>query len=274
LEIEVLPDAKAKQSFEFEAVKSGAFFELASALHGDMEVDAALFDCYSSLKNLPNSRSIINHWTKDIRGTRSRRLLANAAEDDITETGAKPWRDNRTNLEKFENVTEQQRAIISALEQGNLMHARRFTAQLIEAQLKDSDPNFAVMSLCKLAQEAKERGFHGLQLEWVEEALKLNPNDGWANGQAGDAYLDVFRFKEARDHFDKAARFGQAPFAAGGRARLLRVTGDYEGAIQAFSDAIKEFGDTEKAELYWIGYGQTRRRLWRFSEAHSVYTQA
>jgi hypothetical protein len=103
--------------------------------------------------------------------------------------------------EKFLNITKQKhpraRVIVEQLEKGNDSRARRFSEQLVRWQLQNGAPVYAAKSLCSLAQEARRFGNTSLQLEWVQRATQIAPEDAWAHGQAGDAYFSMFRFNEA-----------------------------------------------------------------------------
>src|SRR5579859_3295338 len=102
------------------------------------------------------------------------------------------------------------------------------------------------MSLCALAQHAKRYGHYSLQLEWVIQATQLAPDDGWAHGQAGDAFMSVFRLDEARQEYERARQNGEAFFAATGLARVLRVSGRLDDALAAFQKAKAEFSYSEE----------------------------
>ena len=88
------------------------------------------------------------------------------------------------------------------------------------------------MSLCLLAQEAKYRSLGSLQLEWVQRAIELSP-DAQAHGQAGDAYLSLFRLDEAAREYSAAKAFGNELFGLNGLARVLRARGRLDEALNA-----------------------------------------
>ncbi|WP_316187708.1 MULTISPECIES: tetratricopeptide repeat protein [unclassified Bradyrhizobium] len=261
--------AEGKPAFEEEAIRRGAFRVLASVDPTKTDPNIAIFECYGILRSLPNSREIVSEWTRHFKRASIRPIIvpdfdreADLSQEQIDTVSA---------YKEYQNAIQQQKAIIEKMRAGNVKIARRYTDELVDAQLKTSDPHFAAKSLCNLAQKAKSLGLFSLQLEWAERAVKLAPDDSWAHGQAADALIQFSRLDEALAEFDLAEAHGDAGFAATGRARILRHQGRLDEALLAFRSAQSSYpGDP----FAWSGSAETLRDMWRLDDALNEYRQA
>lgn len=260
-----------KLDFEERAIRLGAFRILASADAGSRNF--AVLACYKALSSLPNARAIVTEWTKPFKSPLSRRPIL----PEVSEESEEATIDSEARIESypaFENALRQQSAIIEKMKAGSTNLARRYTEQLVHSQLANGGPEFAAKSLCNLAQEAKYLGLYSLQLEWAQRAVDICPSDAWAHGQAADALLQFSRLDEALGELALSEAYGDAQFAATGRARILRHQGKLDEALAAFRSARREFPAHEGEPFTWSGSAETLRDMWRFDDALKEYEEA
>jgi tetratricopeptide (TPR) repeat protein len=113
-----------------------------------------------------------------------------------------------------------------------------------------------------------------LQLDWTQRATTICPADPWAHGQAADALLQFFRLDEASAELDLCELYGDSAFAITGRARILRLQGRLNQALEAYRRAQKELKGREDAVYAWSGSAETLREMWRLEEALGEYERA
>jgi protein O-GlcNAc transferase len=148
--------------------------------------------------------------------------------------------------------------------------------QLVNQQLRrgGGGQGYAAKSLCRIAQRAKVTGLHSLQLEWMERAVEIAPSDGWAHGQAADAYLYYGRLDEAARELALAEKCGERRYAQVGRARILRLQCRYEDALALLQQVKQEFEGDENEAIAWANEAEVLRDMWRFQDALEIYDQA
>lgn len=223
--------------FKEEAIRSGCFYKLAVE-----SVNEALFDLYTILNKVQNSRNIIQAWTKNFE-------IVHAAKDFVVQKPAETttqregdtYRAGPGGRQAFENAKKQQRAILDKIVVGDVDRARKFAADLVASQTLSSEPEHVAMSLCQLSQFAKQYRMYELELEWAQKAINFNPSDGRTHSQVADALIRLHKFTEASEALDKAKAFGQDHYALTGRARIQRATGNLEAAAELFSESLAKF---------------------------------
>lgn len=271
-----------RDHFKVAAIASGVFKLFVSAILVS-KPNEALFQAFSMLTGERNYRAILKNWI-DAVGLQPTRAIAQTAEgenrpgerrsDDL----AKPKFMLRRNLpihSTFINVMHQQEVIERLLDVGQLVRAAAYARDLVQEQLRQTGGGqWAAKSLCRLAQHAKSRSIYSLQLDWTERATQLAPEDGWAHGQAADAYLMQNRLDEAVRELKLAEVYGEVFYARMGEARILRHQAKFTEALQAFRNVRKEFEDHENEFLVWLNEAEVLRDMWRLEDALSVYEQA
>jgi tetratricopeptide (TPR) repeat protein len=268
------PDERGE--FHIAAVHSGAFRLLAKSIGNPSDLSLAILECYTSLKGLPNHRSILGSWFAPLKPERIRRDGSNAKQidDDLDlEKSNRERYPTRTPspFETFENVKKQKQAIISQLGKGDFNKVRKFVDELIQFQLKSGKPKYATMSLCDLAQHAKNVCNYSLQLEFAKRAVDLSSEDGWAHGQVADAYLCLGRYNDALQSLNQAALYGELAYAKSGEARILWGQGHLEAALVSYNKVISEYPDESYS---WNGRSEVLRQMWRYEEALDSYENA
>ena len=263
---------------ELVAISTGAFRELAEALKVPASLEGVIADCYFKLNSEPNYRQIVQHWTKNFAGKKVRRRTKryNELHEQLIEKEAdfeaSSW--SAPIHEKFINVGKQKRGIVEQLQKGNDGRARHFAEQLIKWQLQNGKPVYAAKSLCSLAQEARGVGNTALQLEWVQRATQIAPEDAWAHGQAGDAFFSAFCFNEANSEYAAASRCGMGRRGDIGQAKVLAATGHLDEALMLCQLAISKYPDDPDAHRSHAQYSEILRQMWRLEDALQSYEEA
>ena len=262
---------------ELVAISTGAFRELAEALKVPASLEGVISDCYFKLKSQPNYRQIVQQWTKDFADKKVRRRAQRHNElyeqqEEEAKFEAPPW--SAPIHEKFINVSKQKRGIVEQLEKGNDSRARHFAEQLIKWQLQKGKPVYAAKSLCSLAQVARGVGNTALQLEWLQRATQIAPEDAWAHGQAGDAYFSVFRFNEAYSEYAAASRCGMGRRGDIRQAKVLAATGHLDEALRLCQLAITKYPNDPDAHRSHAQYSEILRQMWRLEDALRSYEEA
>jgi tetratricopeptide (TPR) repeat protein len=259
-----------KAAFEEQAIKKGAFRLLACLDPTKEDPNTAILGVLRTLSPLPNSRAVVTEWTKDFKRkgahaiNLSEEVEDETASDHVSVRGHAPYM----------SAIGQQEVIVQLLKAGRVNVARKYADELVATQMKSGGPEYAAMSLCSLAQEAKYFGLHSLQLEWALRATDVYPEDGWARGQAADALMQFYRLDEALVSLKLSETFGHSQFAATGRARVLRLQGRLDEALIAFRRAYDDFPADKGATFALAGSAETLRDMWRFVESLAEYERA
>ena len=269
--------SESKVSFEAAAIRHHVFGTMVRGIL-TQDADTAKFEAHRRLNGEQNYRDIIAAWCAEagLRNHRSRTKLdfnLLAGEQTETELGI---RFNSPTLSKqtFADVMRQQQATIELIVKADETRAREFANDLVTRQIAGRDLKRAAMSLCRLAQKAKDHGLHSLQLEWTERAVELAPADGWAHGQAADAYLEFNRLDDADRELQLAGQFGEQFYARLGLARILRIQGKFEQAYDKASEILVEESGHDQEVYAWSLKAGVLRDMWRMDEALEVYEQA
>lgn len=268
-------DASERNRFEFAAIGRGVFRKLVEASGDPVASNAAVFDCYLRLGDQTNFRQIISAWTKGVatRQTRQEALRVRVERETSVRRRASALTSipTETGFVIYQNALRQQEGIKAQLKRGDLNRARRFADQLINWQIQNGGARYAAMSLCALAQEARAFRYYSIQIEWLRRAIELAPEDGRAHGQAGDAYLALFRLDEAYTAYTNAVRFGQEAFGTRGIARVLQATGRLDEALDVCTKARDQFPNDPEAYRTGAIYSEILRDMWKLDEALASY---
>ena len=273
---EIAADTCAK--FKHRAIDTGLFRSVVEAKRDGKKVEDAVLRGYLDLKDISSSRLILQDWTSQFLAQKSRRSLKQL-ESDFENYRAPSYQprlhEERNRYEIYLGVQRQQNAIIDKLIEGDHGSARRFTGQMIKAQVSKGDTEYAAKSLTKLATEARRMGLRSIELEWAKWATELAPEDGVAMGMLADTYLDIYRFKDAEKAFNAAAKLGEPEFGVLGLARMQRMSGDPIGALEAITKIKASLPPKSANAVYvWQGYCGTLRDLYRFEEALEAVDEA
>lgn len=262
-----------KAEFVERAIDEGAFYELAKSWGSQASRQFAAMSIGARLRGAtPQAQQIVLAWAALDAPSKRKRTLAEREEESEGSRYFRNPTDGRSGYEKFTSVLAQQRVIVERLRSGDLNGARAFMDQLVAQQVAEGE-EFAVKSLCSMAQEAKHLGIFGLHLEWSSWAVKLRPEDAWAQGQMADALTSFGRFGEARAALS-AAEATYPAFVANNLARIMRLTGNLDGALKAYCASRDEFGDDPDAHYAWIGIAEVHRELGNLDAALAVYDEA
>ena len=264
-------EKEEKEQFEERVIRKGGFRILASVEPEKEDPNLAILTCHQALSSLPNARAIVSAWTSDFMKPSAKPPVLPEEAEELEE---EPHVLNVRSHKAYEHAIEQVNLIISKMKTGSERLARIYAEQLLEFQLAHGGPEYAAKSLCNLAQEAKSLGLYSLQLEWAQRAVDICPHDPWAHGQAADAFLQFSRLDEALAELDLSEVYGDALFAATGRARILRHQGRLDEALNAFRSTRTQFSGQDGEEFAWFGSAQTLRDMWKMEEALREYEEA
>lgn len=266
-------NAKHRSQFKEEAIRNGCFFKLATE-----PANKAIFYIYTALSKVYNSRNIIQEWTKNFEIDHSSKLLKLKSDDsdDNFESGKKHAR-ARTGIsgrQAYENAKLQQIAVLDKIRVGDISRARKFAEELVASQTQTGDPEHVSKSLCQLSQFAKEHQIYELELEWAQEAARIDPSDARAHSQVGDALIRLHRFTEANAALEKASAFGEVQYALIGKARIQRATGHLEEAENIFLEMINKFPSDPERVFALAGLAEIARDQGNLERALEKYQEA
>ncbi|MBU1377470.1 MAG: tetratricopeptide repeat protein [Alphaproteobacteria bacterium] len=264
---DVLPAADRPMLLEA-AIGRGMFYELATALADGKDTKFALLHAQGVLRGVvPNAQAAIVQWLVNSPRRKKPEFVVEAEQDQgYDEPDAVGGRS------QFEVVLAEQRHIVGLLRRGDLNRARQYVDQLIARQ-EAGGGDFAVKSLCRLAQEAKRIGLSDLHYEWSNRAVELHPEDAWAQGQLADALVTLGRYNEAQAAL-AVAEPSYPAFVASNLARTLRRMGDLEGALQAYDAGREKFVGDEDEHFFWTGVAEVHREFGDLETALATYEEA
>ena len=247
--------------------------------HQSGEWNPALFAAYARLNDQRNFRSVIEAWSKAVGAAVKRlpRQTARMADEGSVRGDAQTGLSfGSVGRQAYENVMRQQGAIVDLLRKGDEERARHYAVQLVHQQVASDprDAEYAAKSLCSLAQQAKKSGLYSLQLEWTERAVDLAPYDGWAHGQAADAYLIYGRLEDAAREFELARQHQETFYAEMGIGRIRRAQGRFEEALEVFRKVKAQYVSYPSEVIAWSNEGAVLREMWEFTQALNVYETA
>ena len=168
-------------------------------------------------------------------------------------------------------IESQKTAIVALMRKSNLALTRKRIEELIAYQKTRGETVFICMSLCDLAQQAKDLGLNSLQLELTQRSIEEKPDDGWSWNQHADALLRNGRPREALEAYAQAEGFAGGVVTRNGRAETLRAMNRLDEALAAYDEAIRDFpGDV----IARNGRAETLRAMNRLDEALAAYDEA
>lgn len=255
------------------AIDSGSVRTLVLAAASEAGVNSALFDLYTNLRGLENSRAIIQAWTQSFE--RTHHFVAPQFEVEEDFFSDSDVANGVAGREAYERVIQQQVAIVDRVRDGDFDVARRFARELVVEQQRSGTAEHIAKSLSNLSQRAKELEVYELALEWARQAVEIKGDDAVAHAQLADILMRVGRYVEASHHLDLAQSFGEEGFAASGRARILRYQGQYAEALEAYRAAYertKAHGDRAHFDL--AGIAECLRDLEMLDDALAAYDDA
>lgn len=271
LPVDLFGSIELKNEFRQTLIEKGLFFSFVKTHNDSVGFANEHIRSLIELKDLPNFRQILNSWIKDLRPKKKELAvyeIAQAVEDEEEVIEKK----KRIKVhEVLLNIEKQKNGIIDSIKKGRLDLARRYVEQLITMQRMNSEPEHIAKSLCDLAQEAKEVSNYPFQLELVQRAVDIAPDDGWAHGQLADAFFNLKKLDDALQSYQNTSIFGQEAFGLNGQARILLEQGRFEEAFDAYDRLRVQF--PEEVTI-WAGYAEVLRSMWWLEEALQAYDEA
>lgn len=277
-------DSLAQQAAaEKTVIEAGGFKSICELLLGKTRLDAVIFDLHLATNRVRGYRELIGAWINAlgldpasgrIRVTYDLEAVARDSEQFDEPTAESSALSGEAERVKFQRVMEQRSAIVRRLERDDVLNARRFTHELIENQIGAGDSEFAAKTLCSLAQDAKHLGYSSLRLEWTLWATEVYPDDPWPFAQAGDAFISLFRYDEARQYFDLAQKKGDFHYSRMGHARIAMATGRPEESLAECNGLLQAYPDHKDTVVVLMCMGDTHRSIGNLQEALAIYEKA
>lgn len=263
---------RKRRLFLEQAIDAGSFRTLVTTAGSGEEVNKALFQLYSDLRGLENSRDVIKMWTASFERSH---LEVEPFEEPTEGREPKAARSGLGGRQAFERAMIQQEEIVARIRAADFATARRFARELVKEQRRSSSVEHIAKSLTNLSQRAKRLEVIDLALEWVNEAAELKWDDPLTHAQRADLLMRIGRYGEARESLDLAETFGEVGFAVTGRARMLRYQGLFKDALAAYRAACVRFGtEHERGHYNMAGVAECLRDLERLDEALAEYDRA
>jgi len=271
IEDALFDEASPRERFFEQAIDRGSVRALVNAAASSGGIDKALFKLYSDLKDLEGYRAIVEQWTRSFE--RSHYELEPIYEPHEARSFARPQ--GAAGRQAFQRAIQQQVAIIDKVRAGEFDTARRYAQQLVTAQAQTSEREHIAKSLTKLSQEAKHLEVIDLAMEWARQAIEIKGDDATAHAHLADILMRMGRYGEAHRSLDLAQSFGEAGFAASGRARILRYQGQFLEALNAYREAYeRNRNDGERTQFNLAGIAECLRDMERYEDALVAYDEA
>lgn len=265
-------DDRARSVFCEAAIDAGCFRKLVLAATGSLDIQSALFSLYQDLRPLPNSRKVIQEWTGSFHRIKKSYKLPDYPEEVDYEPQDMGGGGGR---QAFERALQQQQAIADRLKSADFETARRYARDMVSAQQRDSTAEHIAKSLTNISQRAKELNMLDIALEWAYQAVEVKNDDATAHAQLADIFMRLGRYAEAQQSLGQAEAYGEAGYAATGRARILRHQGLYADALSAYQAANEKFAfDRLQAQFNLAGIAECLRDLEDYDAALVAYDAA
>src|SRR6266851_1575867 len=210
-----------------------------------------------SVKGLRNHRQVMQSWINSFRVRGEAPSIKHEIEEEEIEAAPRRRHGRRIDIDRqavLREVNEKKEIILGAMKRRDLGLLRHLVDDLVGYQLSSGENQHLAKSLCDLAMEAKELGMFSLQLELTERSIGIAADDGWSWAQHADALLNVQRLDDALRAYEQADAFGAGAVAQTGRAEVLKAQGQFDLALTAFDEVIKQhpenvFAQTGRAEV-------------------------
>jgi tetratricopeptide (TPR) repeat protein len=264
---------------EHTAFREGLFRDLVACAKAEEVTDLWELQALATFhqEELGNYRDLTAAWVAPFKRTRIGAGFPSLTEESEGEDGdteisrgGKKRRLRFDREEAFESVQSQKEAIVRAMVQRKFSLISRYVKDLADYQIATDSREHAAKSLCDLAMNAKEMGFLNLQYEWTRHAVEIQPTDGWAWAQYGDALVSRERFDEATVAYVRAGNFGEFAISKKGIAQVLKQTGRFAQSLEAFDQVIGESPEDIYAKN---GRAETLKVMGRQQEALDAYEE-
>lgn len=204
----------------------------------------------------------------------------------------------------FERAMRQVDAIASAVADGNDAKARKFLNGLLKAQAGYSGgKDFAVKSLCNIAQQCADMFRTDFEYECLQTAIGIKPGDGWTLIQFADHFKRVGNFDEAIKCLEEAKAGGQERVAKSSLADVYVHMGRFDEALAIYAqipnaqgdpvirgaraDALRRWGYLDAAAIEYqrivedglsshrvsVGLAEIAKRQGRLEDSKRLYTE-
>jgi len=221
----------------------------------------------------PQSRTGVSILGKEL----SLRLFP-SDESERTPTGvqtdeAEPWhghveRRGGSDHDTFVRVQKQIFAIAKGVSEGRDNRAEKFLRQLIKEQTSVSGgENYAVMSLCYIAQLCADMFRTDFEIMCLDLALQLKPFDARSLIQSGDHFKRVGKYEEALEVLEQARHSEGSDVATSSMADVYSEQGKHEEAIRIY----KTIPDWNNKAAVLNAIADNLRKVGNMAESEAIY---
>lgn len=188
-----------------------------------------------------------------------------------TESAPRDQLKQTTNIaQAFERAQKQIVAIAQAVSKGHDMKAEKYLRELIQEQTSFSGgENYAVKSLCNIAQRCADMFRTDFEVICIEEALQLSRFDPWTLVQYGDYLKRIGSYDEAVKIFRQAEELGERQVALSCIADVYSHQGEYAKAISTY-ESIPDINNTPSA---LTAIADNLRKMGRLEDAQVAYNK-
>jgi tetratricopeptide (TPR) repeat protein len=178
-----------------------------------------------------------------------------------------------SNYELYMRVKKQINAIETAVSQGNDRNANKFLNELMRMQVSSGDENYAVKSLCNIAQKSADNFRLDFERKCLEFALQLRSTDSWTLIQYGDHLKRSGEYEKALEELAKAemsktdAENGEV--ATSSMADVYAQQGEYEKSI----DIYKTIPNWDRKAAVRTAIADNYRKMGRIEDAEIAYKE-
>ncbi len=177
-------------------------------------------------------------------------------------------RDNTDPRIRFKQAIKQIEAITQAVATAKDNKARRFLRELVAEQRRFvGGDDFAVKSLCNIAQRCADLFRTDFERSCLDLALKILPTDSWTLRQYADHLKRIGEFEASIKAYERAATCGDSQYAHAGIADVWSEQGEYGKAIKFY----KQIPGWSENAMIRTAIADNLRRLGRYEDAEREY---
>lgn len=268
-----------RADFQTVFVQEGVFRELVLNCRDGVKLNNTFISAGINNEIIPlqNHRTILQKlftpFRQSLVSREEKRLQKDEVEETVHQRQKEPRRGGFDRDAAKDNALSQIDYITNFLKKRDIETARTLTDELINSG--KGEIVYTVMSLCNLAQTAKELGLYKLQLELTEKSISLDYRDAWAQAQYGDALLQHDRFNEAVKAFENAISFykfgdnkNTYAVAKTGYAEALKAQGKLNQSLEIYEQIISEDPEDVVAKT---GYAEVLKAQGKLDKSLEIY---
>jgi tetratricopeptide (TPR) repeat protein len=167
-------------------------------------------------------------------GVRHERDVCSGEDDFAEDEPESSARRTTDGAAAFQRVQKQVQAIVRAVAGGRDRKAARFLDELVKAQVQGGGRQYAVKSLCNVAQQCADLFRMDFERDCLARAIEIDADDPWLLIQWGDHLKRVGDFEKAIQVLRKASVGRDQPVAVASIADVYVQQGRYGAAVEVY----------------------------------------